>query len=411
LKGYALDALWPDRLSATELFDHLPEPQKLDFLGPYWRFLESDIAKSLHAADMACALAWARQHSAGHDQSNVLHKLATAILERAVDYIDEPGVVELLAGALMERMRRFSDVERIAKKLRASPDRVRRALTHALIQNARGFAHGAFAVIELCSIAGADAPWLLYELSQAMDEDDRRLIAEMIVRRLDRVSVADFDAILDVASREVVLETAIAPLITAIELDSPLAARLRAEHAQWEARQQPQVAPSPVPLDQALVSALSNTDPTAYFQVHVLLYERNDRPRGPNDPLPGWPELAPTIQSEVLMAAREYLKTRPPAPTGSWWKDGHFTFGMIAGSSALHLLAVESPASLDVLSDEEWEFWTVRGSQASSRKPSRMWWPCYWRKAIFRPKNSLSTWSRHRSLPRAMIDSARYSRP
>ena len=169
--------------------------------------------------------------------------------------------------------------------------------------------------------------------------------------------MADFDAVLAAASSDNVLEAAIAPLVTAIDLDSPLAARLRAEYEQWVAVQQPKPKPSEAPIEQALTTALANTEQTRYFQVHILLYERKKDLQHPNDPVPGWSGLNPAIRSEILMAAREYLKTRPPAPLGSWWKPGLFSFGMIAGSSALHLLAVESPDSLDAISDEDWDFW------------------------------------------------------
>lgn len=152
LKGYALDVLWPDHLTAKDLFDHLPPPQKPDYLGPYRRFLGSDIAASLQRTDIPVALVWARQHAAGHDESNVLRKLATEILERAVDHIDQTGVADLLAAAIMERAHHFSDSERIAKKLRDSGDGIRHILAHALLQQATGFTHGAFVVLDICSI-------------------------------------------------------------------------------------------------------------------------------------------------------------------------------------------------------------------------------------------------------------------
>ncbi len=95
------------------------------------------------------ALFWARQHSAGRDELNVMHKLATEILEWAVDYIGLDGVCGLLAGVLIERFRRFSSCERIAKKLRNAGDKVRYILAKALLQEAAVLTNGYLAVMDI----------------------------------------------------------------------------------------------------------------------------------------------------------------------------------------------------------------------------------------------------------------------
>jgi len=307
---------------------------------------------------MPLALRWARTNSGGRDQSRPARKLSTEILERAIDYIDEPGVVELLAAALMERARQFSDYERIAKKLHGIGDGPRRALAHTLFDEAVGFAHGTYAVIEICGIGSGDVPWLLGELAQAKGGEVQRLISELIARRLDKVSIPDFDAVLAAASLNPTLHTAISPLVTAIELDSPLAAQLKADYAQWGGAQQPEAVPQQVAFDQALSAALADAAPTRYFRLHELLHRSKKKSPEVSDPLPGWSELDPSVQSAILTAAREYLKLIPPLPSGSWKKDGHFSFGMVAGSSALHLLSAESPDSLNTLTDDDWKFWT-----------------------------------------------------
>lgn len=287
LRGYALEQLWPELLSASELFDHLRPPRGPEVSASYQRFIQSGIAVSLKGTDIIRALVWANQHSAGHDKSNALNRLAAEILERAIDYIEESGVAEVLAGVVMERVRKFSDCEGLTMKLRDSSDKVRYCFAHAFIQKATGYTHGAFALIDLCSVGAPDLPWLLKELELAGDDGTRILLAEVIARCLGNASVIDFDTVLSTASRDATLNTAIGSQINAIELNSPLALRIKADYAQWASLRRPNPLPSELPFDQALLEALSDAGPTAYFQIHLLFHQRKKNLNHPTDPLPG----------------------------------------------------------------------------------------------------------------------------
>ena len=357
-RGSALDALWPDNLSAKELFEHLPPPKDEHDFGPYSRFLKSGVAGALQSQDIPLALRWARTNPGGWDESSPVRKLSTEILERAIDYIDEPGVIELLAAALMERARQFLNYEPIKKKLRSMGDGPRRAFAHTLFDEAVGVSHGAYAVIDICGIGSGDVPWLLGELGQAEEGEVQRLISEVIARHLEKASIPDFDAVLAAASLNPALNMAISPLVTAIELNSPLAALLKAEYARLGLAQQAKAVPQQMLFDQELSAALSDAAPARYFRLRQLLHIYKKKSPEVLNPLPGWSELAPGVQSAIMTGAREYLKLRPPFPSESGKKDGHFSYAMIAGSNALHLLSVESPDSLNTLSDDDWQFWT-----------------------------------------------------
>jgi hypothetical protein len=128
LKGYGLIATWPAHITPQELFSALTPVKAETYHGPYRRFLNSDIAGQLKPEDMVMAVTWARQYARGRDDSDDVRKLASDILKRAIDHIDQPPVLELLAAALFERVQIYMDCDRITAKLRTSGDGARRAV-------------------------------------------------------------------------------------------------------------------------------------------------------------------------------------------------------------------------------------------------------------------------------------------
>ncbi len=80
----------------------------------------------------------------------------------------------------------YTDCDRITAKLCASGDASRRTLAALMFSSATFcFPHGAFYVINACALTTKDIPWMLDELSKTPDTATRRLISEIISRRLD----------------------------------------------------------------------------------------------------------------------------------------------------------------------------------------------------------------------------------
>jgi hypothetical protein len=110
-----------------------------------------------------------------------LHKVASEILEQAVSHIDQASVASPLAIALFERMLVYTDCDRITAKLLASGDAARRTVAQLIFPSAATESeHAAYFVMEACAITPHDIPWLLDELSKAIDAGTRRIIAEII---------------------------------------------------------------------------------------------------------------------------------------------------------------------------------------------------------------------------------------
>jgi predicted NACHT family NTPase len=77
LKGWALEALWPDSITATKLFEPLDAPAEGN-AGSYTTFLSSDFLEGLKNEDLPVALAWVEQQE-GHHLDYYLQKIVDQI--------------------------------------------------------------------------------------------------------------------------------------------------------------------------------------------------------------------------------------------------------------------------------------------------------------------------------------------
>ena len=357
LKGYALAATWPEHLETSELFAALTPPKTNHHFGPYARFLDSGLATQVSARDLTAALTWATQHTRGRDELDKLHKLASDILVRAVDCIDQPQILDLLAQALFERAKAYTDSDRITARLCAAGDGSRRSMSRAMFSMAAGVPHGPYYIMDICAIMPADVPWLLSELTTTAADGIRRTISELISRRLDPNDVETIDAVLTAAVGIDQLKSAMEPFLSAVELGSPLADDLKRHHELLTARHEPKAAAPAVPMEQAVDQALTSNLPDAFFRVDMIL-SNHERKSDPAGPYPEWQRLSVQTRSLIIASARRYLTARPPTPAGDWWRQGIFTNGLLAAYGALLLLTVEAPEALDQLDAADWEFWT-----------------------------------------------------
>ena len=111
VKGYALQALWPDQLTADELFNALSPPKKQNYWGSYKTFLyEGSIVDKLRTIDLPVALKWVTAQPRQHHAPFSLRDLPGRIMRKAWDSIDAPGVMEVFAQTAVTRMSRFDGI-------------------------------------------------------------------------------------------------------------------------------------------------------------------------------------------------------------------------------------------------------------------------------------------------------------
>ncbi len=97
IRGYALEILWPQHLSAHDLFGLITSPND-GYVGAYVTFLTGTLPNTLTAADLPVALTWATSfvNRVGYNGDFHLKSLADSISVLAWKNLDEPGVIEPL---------------------------------------------------------------------------------------------------------------------------------------------------------------------------------------------------------------------------------------------------------------------------------------------------------------------------
>ena len=111
LKGYALQALWPDHLTVVELFNALSLPKRKNYWGSYKVFiLEGSIVNDLQAVDLPTALKWVAAQPSHHKMLFSLNDLPSAIMRKAWDNIHVSGVLEAFTRTAIEMDARFDGI-------------------------------------------------------------------------------------------------------------------------------------------------------------------------------------------------------------------------------------------------------------------------------------------------------------
>lgn len=93
LKGYALKALWPDHLTAEEMFQSLTPPKKRNLFGGYQWFINNELVPQLQSEHLVVALNWLKGQGL-RCFGDPFEQLGDAILFKAWENFDLPGVAE-----------------------------------------------------------------------------------------------------------------------------------------------------------------------------------------------------------------------------------------------------------------------------------------------------------------------------
>ncbi|MHA1734414.1 MAG: NACHT domain-containing protein [Promethearchaeota archaeon] len=95
LKGACLKILWPDHISASELFDHLIPPNKIG--GVYCTFIGWNLVENLPNSGIGRALQWVRENLETITKTYLFIHLADRILAKALKCTRDGEIFEALA--------------------------------------------------------------------------------------------------------------------------------------------------------------------------------------------------------------------------------------------------------------------------------------------------------------------------
>lgn len=404
LKGYALRALWPEHLSAPELFTALTPPMNEHYFGAYAAFLRSGFEEYLQSGDLVTALGWAEQYAMVQQWGSDLHGAVDRVLLKAWNHLEREGVVEAFARATLARLSSHQaivtaahvsagrdagsdDDEMLGQSSFADSirrdERRRRSVLEAMLRLLIASDADPFLLIysDTPVVTADDVLWLIERLRPERSEAVASVLARLIAHVTDLSDPDQLDVIL-VASGDIpALVAQYRWLLTPVPLDSPEAEQMRARYCQEQelavqrAERTSERIQSPFqvpPQVEDLLGRCETGEVSAWWRLNMLL---SITPEGRLDgaeltpdvtALPAWEACDVGTQERLVKAARRYVLEQDPLAEG-WLAPSKLRLWMgqrisifrpaFAGYRALMLLQRRDPETVHTLGEDIWRRW------------------------------------------------------
>jgi predicted NACHT family NTPase len=367
LRGCGLICVWPDSISAIDLFGTLTPPKRTQRFGMYESFLRRRLVEDLAVADLPAAVAWT-EAQLGRDSLSPLARLADEIRAWALDYLDRAEVAEGLASATWKWVQTIglhdSHERAFRQKLVSDVDR-RRALVLKVIPLAMQAENWPFYLFHAQMLFGNDFSWLLEQMNAAATDAIRQAVMVLVKRTFNRADAGHADALRAAAEDNAALASEFTWFLNP---ESPEAEAVRQQIAEWEASiSKPQeralVDPPPDQRVATLLAKFESGDLDAFWRLNAELTLEPDSTHYGNgiEPsikvLPGWKSASDETRRRIAAAASRYLTDYAPPRAEDWLKTDSTPWASLAGYRALLLLLTEEPGFFTALSADAWSQW------------------------------------------------------
>jgi len=374
LKGYALQALWPDRMTANELFSVLTVPKRDNFFGAYQRFISHDLPQHIGPTDLPMALEWVAEQGARHQLVYSFRELIDKIMLKAWAHLESPGVLQAFAKAAIARMKQHDEIIEVRDNSEfrndlMSEDGKRRLIINAAIPLLTGPEQDAIFRMthnRTSIVLSKDLPWMIELLLTSKSDETKRALAQLIWFLFDIRDRSHVDAILNAIKVNSMLAKRFEGLIKPVKLNSPEAKRMKKNYLkihEWEQNEkQPLLEPPPAERIALLLDECENGDVIAWWRLNrEMTLEPNSKYYGSYiesdlTVLPGWKSASDVTKSRIIRTAEKYLLEKDPAPD-QWLGKNVFYHPAAAGYRALRLLYQEAPDVFSSLSGHVWKKW------------------------------------------------------
>ena len=375
LKGYGLLALWPAHITARELFALITFPQSQVLGRTYESVLHQDIIPHLQVSDLLMALEWVEAQELRLSTDHPLDGLITAIMLRAWEQIDSPGVLEAFARVALKRLKNHNLI--VGDRFHPQPqdffndnDEKRKRLLATLLvmladteedSNILFYPHKSL-------VLPTDIPWMIEDLKTSTVEKIQQAWAQLIERRFRQSDLRQVDTILTACQEVPVLAEVFTWLLKPVELDSPEAQRAKAQYLEmqgWQDQpsQRPLLDPPPAQRISTLLDACEAGNLVAWWRLNLDMtleptsthYEDDLEPD--LTALPGWKASDSVTRRRIIEAAKSYVLRGEPN-THTWFGTNTFHPPAVAGYRALLLLLQEDSSFVSQLPVEVWKKWT-----------------------------------------------------
>ncbi|MBM4255791.1 MAG: hypothetical protein FJ147_07830 [Deltaproteobacteria bacterium] len=374
LKGCSLSAVWPNHLTAEELFTTLTLPKRENLYGAYQSFLLNNLAPHLQQVDLPAGLQWIERKQSELRIADSFRSLSDALMLQAWEHLDVPEVIGAFVRVALLRLEEHEGIFchrpdlQSEKTLQGNKTRRRQLLAtilEMLCETGKEvdvlFYGNSHLVLE------TDIPWMIECLQSTPSEKIQQAWAQTIERCFNWSDRSQSNAILTACQEIPILAEVFAWFLKPVELGSPAAEKMKAaylEKQRWENRTQkkPLLDPPPTQRIGTLLNAFEQGNLEAWWQLNMEMALRSNgsRSHGDLEPdltiLPGWASADSLTKQRILEAAKKYVAEQKPE-IHRWLESNSFHRPTFAGYKALRLLQQEEPDWLRTLTTEVWQKW------------------------------------------------------
>ncbi len=381
LRGWALEAVWPEHMNAEELFGALARPND-NYLGSYAFFLLNELPESLRPADLPVALRWVEDQQRRHDMSYRLADLMDRIMLRAWDYLHDPGVREAFARAALARLRQYDEIVRerpsafgtteepsFSDRV-AADDAKRRGLMEEMVELLQAEDDEAWLLVHYKTplLLSKDVAWLIGKLEAETSDRKREILAALLRRAFYRWDNEQHEVVYLAYERNPALADEVERFFDPVDLSSEEARKQRKYHEEansWREDREERPSPDP-PMAERVVRALDDSeagDVDAFWQrlYYFLQFDASGFARVSGiewdvTALPGWRAADAATRGRIVEAAKRYVLEGEPN-TDEWLGKGLIYPPAFAGYRAFRLLKNFASDSMSDIPEHAWERW------------------------------------------------------
>lgn len=378
LKACGFKAIWPDHISADELFELISPPRQASIIGSYWSFLDHSLIQNLKVQDIPTALNWVVKYSATHMMpATPLTDLADKIMLLGWENLNQPGMLQRFALAALARIKnhygifgweftqRTSDHGRPSDIIEKDDDK-RHALVLEIFSTKKqapvDFDYLIFGHTPL--IYRKDFDWLINIYSTTDDASQKAVIADWLSRICDPANSKQVSILYDWYQTDSIIREKASGLFDAINLDSEQAKRLKQWYAaaQGEPRKPMKVIPSLAERAKILLDKNEEGDTAAWWSLNLDLTIDEVTARYGNEfeqditKLPGWKISDNSVRERIVSAAKRYIIDGEP--NDKEWMGKNIVYRpAMAGYRALRLVLKTSYEDIWGLDAQIWKKW------------------------------------------------------
>jgi hypothetical protein len=375
LKGCGLQAVWPDHMTAQELFQVLTPRRRRNWTGSYGMFrfyLRRDLPKQLKPEDLVFALRWAAQ---GYADDYDVRDLSEWIITTAWDALDQrPELAIPFAEVALLHLRRHKPIAEGPKEKPFSQtiagDGKKRHLVLQAAMNTLTSRKDTFALT--CSetpLAPQEDLFWVIEQTLSTPAERRAVWLGLLDQILNPYRPDHLEAAIALAKREPTLSTSF-PWLQGVEIESPRGRKMKADflkHKRLEEqmdgyRHPPLLTPPPRARVLVLLDKFESGDTNVWWHLNM---EMTLEPASTHygdvlewnlTELPGWRDADEVTRRRVISAAKRYV-ANPPAMDNSWLGTNTLHHPACAGYRAIALVLAVDSAFVHALPADVWAAW------------------------------------------------------